>query len=448
MSVASISYRSLRRASGEAKDVARKLDNYADEVYSDVYNKLSGYDGERTANITNAQARARDKINDLREAENRYKNYAADLDDLYTECARVDKAVKSKVSRLTAAFKDAHGIRNSKIENAVSRFFVWRKNKTAAGRWINSVDDTAQKYRRYFKDRIKQWYSYEGGKEILIAVLEIAIAVISLCTAGSILAIVGACIALAAGAVNIYQEIKAQRYLAKNDPAAALKHSNINSVQDWLRTSDNPILHGIAGVLDVASFVCAVGDFFTKGYKWIKGGGLKSLSVKNLLGKFDFKKNGGFFKTIKLVSKDMFKFGKDYGSDFINNLKKSFFGDGWKSVKNVAKVIKTFWSDGFSLKTVMEEIIAPNMNLTDYSCISFGKDGQGFIDFGEITWGDLYDTAKEFKEKVFDREEKPELDIRIELNVMEKLSQSTKINIDIPDIYVPEISMPVLRKAA
>lgn len=50
MSTASISYSSLKDASSEAKAVAKKLDKYADSLYSNVYKKLNKYDGSWNSN--------------------------------------------------------------------------------------------------------------------------------------------------------------------------------------------------------------------------------------------------------------------------------------------------------------------------------------------------------------------------------------------------------------
>lgn len=51
MSAVSISYGSLKDASGEAKAVARKLNGYADSIEKTVYNKLNKYSGDWTSSI-------------------------------------------------------------------------------------------------------------------------------------------------------------------------------------------------------------------------------------------------------------------------------------------------------------------------------------------------------------------------------------------------------------
>ena len=210
MSTASISYNSLRDASNEAKSVAKKIDKYADSLYDNVYKKLNKYDGTWTSNLSTAKSKTNSKISELRSEQCRYENYAADLLDLRDECKAVDKAVKSKVSSLTASFKADHGIRNRKVENSISYLFTEAGNKTAFGRWLGGKKDDIDTEVDYLKSSIKEWYNYEGGKELikgmLTVILDVAIAL-----AGAVAAIatflagaltLGAVIVLAAAMVG------------------------------------------------------------------------------------------------------------------------------------------------------------------------------------------------------------------------------------------------------
>ena len=167
MSTASISYSSLKNAAGEARDVAKKLDKYADSINSTVYKKLNNYEGSWTSNITSARSKANAKISELRTEAGKYRSYANELDDLKTECESVDKAVRSKVSSLTASFKAAHGIKNSVVVNTISYFFTSVGNSSNAGRWLNEQEDRIDAGMDYIKQRIEDWYDYEGGKDFI-----------------------------------------------------------------------------------------------------------------------------------------------------------------------------------------------------------------------------------------------------------------------------------------
>ena len=97
MGTVAISYSSIKDASREAKSVARKLDDYADELVRSVYNKLNRYKGEWTGNISSASTSINNKVNELRTAAGEYETYATDLKDLREDCKETYKTVKSRI---------------------------------------------------------------------------------------------------------------------------------------------------------------------------------------------------------------------------------------------------------------------------------------------------------------------------------------------------------------
>lgn len=472
MSTASISYSSLKDSSNEAKAVAKKLDKYADSLYDNVYKKLNKYDGNWNSNVSIASSKTNAKISDLRSEQSKYETYATDLIDLRDECKEVDKAVRSRVSSLTASFKESHGIKNSKVENAISYFFTGLGNETAFGRWLGDKGDQFEAGTDYLKSSIKEWYNYEGGKEliqgVLVAFLEIAIAVVGILTGGSLLAIIAACIALAAGVVNFINEGIAY-YQTNNpddpDPARGRRTSEINSVQDWLRTSDNKTLHTIAGGIDLVNLICGisavisgVGSLLKNGYKWATGSvdDLAKIEWKNVFSKNTFNQFGtkfvNQFKDLKLGLKfGGWDFAKklllDFGSDFMNNLKTYFTGNGLKSVKASLGLTKDIIEDGITIKVVFENIIAPSVSIGQITTLDNGEIGQIKFDFDSIKVKDFYDIYDDTKSKVVESDFWSSGDSDISKSVLNKLSEITDINITIPEIHIPEINMPMLRIA-
>lgn len=79
MSIASISYCSLKDASNEAENVVKKLERYADSLHDNVYQKLNKYDGNWTSNLATARSKTNQKINELRAEQSKYQGYAKDL---------------------------------------------------------------------------------------------------------------------------------------------------------------------------------------------------------------------------------------------------------------------------------------------------------------------------------------------------------------------------------
>lgn len=466
MSTATIYYKDLIRASGEAKDVARKLDKYADSLNSRVYKKLNKYDGSVTSNITAAKNQVNAKINELRSAQDKYETYATNLRELRDECKSVDKAVRSKVSSLTATFKENHGISNNWFVNTVSYLFTSDINSSAVGRWISNLGYKIKSGRDYLRSCIKEWYNYKGGKEFikgaLIAVLEIAIAAITLLTGtGGILAMIAAVIALVGGAVNLGAEI-AGLMTAGKDPAAARRMGKVDSLQDMLRLSDSKIAHIIAGGIDAVQFVCAIGELFTgitklikNGYKWATGSfnTLKKISWKAVFSKNTFTKFIGKFKDIGQAFKTegwsfVWKGLSNIKADFITNLKNGFnFGD-IKGIKATLKLTKDLFKKGLTIGVVFEHIISPSFSIGNITTYDSDSSGQFKFDFDSIRLGDITGLWEKLSEKILGSDFlNYEKELPIDVKVLDKLNSTTDIDISIPDIKIPDINIPVLRIA-
>lgn len=502
MSTVSISYSSLIAASDEAGAVAKKLDKYADALENKVYKKLSKYDGEWSSNVSTALSKTDNKITELRDEQSRYEAYASDLKDLKDECIAVDKAVRSSVSALTASFKERNGIRNSKVENAISYFFTGLKNETAFGRWLDRKGDEYKAGTSYIKSCIKEWYNYEGGKEvvkgILVGVLEVAIAILSIAGAilsGGLLAVVGVVaglIALANGIMNIYNETKAYAATQDGDPATGKRRSKINTCQDYLRSSYifgddgatyeyNEFYNGLALGIDIVNFVCTVitvvsscGKLIKNGYKWATGDAAKIKDIKwskifsketGVAIKGKFVDIGKAFKARRLsVLKDfggqMLKdFGRNFKGEFLN-FKEINGSLNWKgivgSVKNMLGVTKDLVSDGFSISNIckvgFKSVVLPSLtaftiNSTNATLIDDGT-GQMKLDFTDkVTINSIVGIPKSGW-KVWKSFEGFALgETSIDIDLLNKLSTSCPVSIAIPEITVPNIEMPVLRVA-
>lgn len=504
MSTASISYSSLKDASNEAKAVAKKLDKYADSLYSNVYKKLNKYDGSWNSNVSTASSKTNAKISELRSEQSRYETYATDLIDLREECKDVDKAVRSKVSSLTASFKEAHGIRNSKVENAISYFFTSLGNETAFGRWLGGKKDDLNSGMNYFKDSIKEWYNYDGGKElitgVLVGLLEVAIGVLAIVGAilsgGAILVIiagvVGGIIAVANGIANIWNEQKAYTATHMGDPATGHRRSKINTWQDYLRSSYifgddgekyeyNEFYNGLATGIDIVNLACtvvtvvsSVGKLLKNGFKWATGSSaqIKDIKMKQVFSKDTFK---AFTSKLKIQFADgladiktAFKYRdfsivKDFGTrifaDFGENFKAEFwdFGepkDAVSSIKNMISIPKDLIDGGFNISNIIDIGIS---SIVIPSITAFHVNGDGEIQIGEggQLEFDLFDNVVlsditgifEKGGKTITQITSLDGDPVLASKVMDKLSTSCKIDISIPEVNIPQIDIPVIRAA-
>lgn len=473
MSKVAISYSSLSDAKGEAKALSKKLDKYADHLNDQVYKKLTSYSGPVTGNVSSAKTNLSSKISNLRSASDKYENYANDIQDLKEECVRVDKAVKTKISKLTASFKKSNGIRNSHIENGFYYIGASLGNASAGSRWVTDKFDEGAAGIEYIKDSLKEWYNYEGGKEVikgvLVGLLEVAIAALTIAgaimTGGALLAVVAAItlgvIGIFNGVLNIGNEIKAYITTKEGDPATARRYSREDTYQDMFRTeaafNDSKWqtaakwIDGITAVCTVIQLGDGLKNLFKKGFKWAKGDltDINELKMKDIFNKDSFKtigtklkdtfKNGfsDLFKTIK--AGDWEKIGKsaiDFGTDFKNNLMKRFVtGEPYKVAKNWLSGIKDLTTDGISFKGIMENIVLPSVSIG-----SIKEDGHLQFDFDSVKMNDFYDVFKKSK-KIVTNDVWSSGD-SFDINVVDKLSQISNVNVSIPDIHIPEIHIP------
>lgn len=504
MSTASISYSSLKDSSNEAKAVAKKLDKYADSLYDNVYKKLNNYDGSWSSNLSTAKSKTNDKISELRSEQSRYEAYATDLSDLRDECEEVDKAVRSRVSSLTASFKEAHGIRNSKVENAISYFFTGLGNETAFGRWLGGKKDEFDSGMNYFKDSIKEWYNYEGGKELitgaLVGLLEVAIGVLAIVGAilsgGALLVIiagvVGGIIAVANGIANIWNEKKAYSATQNGDPATGRRRSDVNTWQDYLRSSFifgdsgenyqyNEFYNGLATGIDVVNLACtvvtvvsSVGKLLKNGFKWATGSSaqIKDIKMKQVFSKDTFKV---FSSKLKIQFADgladikaAFKYRdvsivKDFGtrilSDVGENLKAEFwdFGepkDAISSIKNMISVPKDLINGGFNISNIIDvgvtSVVIPSItafHVNGSGDIQIGEGGQMEFDlFNNVTLNDITDIFEKTGKGV-QQITSLDGDPIITSDIADKLSSSCNIDISIPELNIPKVDIPILRAA-
>lgn len=480
MSIASISYGSISDSKSEAKQLSRKLSTYADHLDNQVYKKLNSYNGQWTSELSNAKSKIGSKISDLRTASSKYSNYANDLADLKKECQNTDKAVKSRIATLTASFKKAHGIRNSHIENGLYYIGVSAGNTTAGGRWVNDKIDKSKEGLTYIKDRLKAWYNYEGGKELIkgvvIGVLEVAVAVLSIVAAivsgGALLVIiagvVAGVIALANGVMNIYNESQAYYATQNGDPAKGRRYSDENTIQDTLRKeTDDKFWHNVATGIDVVNLACtvitvvsSVGKLVKNGYKWATGSTseLKDIKLKDVFSKGALKEFGSKLKaTFKNGFSDIakaFKSGNwtnikmgtaDFWSDFKFNLSQRFdnfdsFKDGVKSMKNFCSLFKDIAKDGLTATIIIENIVLPSVSTGEITTIKTGDGGQMKFDFDSIKLDDFYSIGDKIKSKIIGsdlfKNESP-----MTSDVIDKLSSISNINISVPEIHIPEVNI-------
>lgn len=482
MSKVTISYSSLKSASSEANQVAKKMTRYANNLNSAVYKKLSNYNGSYTSNISTAKSKSNSKISELKAKSKAYSKYADDLTALKDECLSTDKSVRSKVSQLTASFKEANGIKNSKVKNAINYCLTSFGNSTVAGRWVGNTSDKVTSVKDHITQSLKDWWNYDGGKQLVKGVvggiLKVAIAVctiIAAVTSGAALIVIiaGAVaggIAAFNGLMNIVNEVRGYNETHNNgEPALGRRRSNENTIQDTIRReSDSSIIHGVASGIDIINFACTVITFGNgviklgkNGCKWVTENNVFSKGFFTNLGS-KIKSNFSDIKTA-ITFKD-YSFFKGNATKFLSNLKNNLSlsynnaGGATKtaiinskanSLKNILTIPNNLLDGDSKKKVFTEKILFKGITVfsveseKDIIFTPWFTDGQtSVLTTKEVTIDDFYNISKTFNKKkignsLFGHKS------TINIDILSKLSNSCDISISVPEINMPKISLNV-----
>lgn len=490
MATIAINYRQLQGAAGDAGKVAEKLTTYANSIQSTVLNKLNSYSGDRTGNISSAISNARNKKSQLEEDSRRYSSYASNLKTLKEDCENTDKRVADRVKSLTGTFKDSHGIKTNTLLDNIGRFMTSIANSNPVFRWIgNNIVDWVREKHDSLKNWIKEWYNYDGGKQLLkgaaVAVLEIAAAVAGIvvvalgtvtgvwAVVAAVAAVVGGIIGVVNGVTNLINEVRGYAERQNGNASLGYRRSKEDTLTDTLRTeSDNKGWHMVANIVDSIKFVCDVigfldgaKDLIKNGYKWASKNlnSLDNLKIKDILTKANIKDFGrklytGILDGLQSVKsafarKDLEFFkriAKDFSTDFMKSLNERYlnFGsglkDGLKSLKNIASLGKEFLdAEGFGgkLGAVFKEVVLPCINVahnpvgkTDANGNFIRSNGRIVLDDPEkVSIDDIWSSAKDmFKLPLSDF---PDL--------LKKFTGGKGPDISVPEIYVPQVNLQV-----
>lgn len=256
----------LENASEHAYKTQRELNEYATELNRNIINSINRYDGTRTGNISSAQDKINQKIGALRTKANAYGRYGNKVSNYCEEVAQQEVRLVNKIARLFGSFKDRYNISEPGFWESIAIAIFGSEH------WAR-IKNTLQ----HIGERIKNWYRYQGGKEIMEAVLSIAVAIAAVIaavvaiTAGCwIVVLAGAILAFIAFANAVTKTVYATQAVIEASKGVThmatrkLYHSE-GSFSDQLRRWG---LDPIADFVDFTEIVCSVITF---------GAGLKKL---------------------------------------------------------------------------------------------------------------------------------------------------------------------------
>ena len=271
MSTLVINYNSLNTIARNASDLARKAEEYANNLTSKVSNKFGEISGGSTTNTANAKYYVSSKIKELQNKKNAYKSLSTQVTTFIDTAKRVDAEVARTIANSQEKFLQKH--ENLRIDGWKANLLNWLvdlKNSCPLFEMIgNALEDFGTGISGLLAN-IRYWYKCEGGKNIVGFVLAIGGAIVAVLLfiasfpASGFLAIcaaIGAAITAINALTNVYTSYKAMK---SDDPAWAKIYGDQNKLSDVFRQENlhngflNRISYGAATLLDATELFCDV----------------------------------------------------------------------------------------------------------------------------------------------------------------------------------------------
>ncbi|BCN32407.1 hypothetical protein [Anaeromicropila herbilytica] len=341
MSTLVISYDDLNDASHNAKNLAEKLGDYANELEHKVCRKINEYSGERTQNLYDADGFMRKKLEKLQQKKIDFTTLSSNIKTFESNCKTADNNVARSIKTITGDFKKAYKIKENVITNFFNYIGVAIGNATAIGRAIKDCIGGIQDVIKSAGEAISDWYKYDGGKYLIEGAIEgigaallgavTAIAAVAAFAAAStvgavivgVAAVVVAVATVANGISAVYNDSKAYQVAKNGDAATAVRYAGRDTLADTLRhESDSKLVHILAGGLEIVELAASVVLIVDAGINIAKG-------AKNLVGKILNKGEGSAVEDVKTIGK-VWDYSKQFEGELAN------FNDGYE-IKNVVE---------------------------------------------------------------------------------------------------------------
>ena len=452
MSTAVISYSSLKQSASKAKETAAKLDSYSSALSSKVYQKLTECSWS-SGNLGTAQTLVSSKISLLDEKSAAFTDYSAALQELRDQCKSVDAAVKSRVSSLTAGFKTDHGISSNAVIDTISFLLTYADDQCVVFRAASNALDEIGSLCSYILQYREDWLDYEGGSDLIDAVrtaivsgviagcsLVIAIGAVSF--SAPVLAIVAAVVGVAAAAIGVFNvavdfanECRAYYQTCyEEDPAYGQRLSEENTIQDVLRTETaSSELYALADGIDIFLAVSAIISA-AKGLAGAAKSASGWISVNGSSFTFD---TDDFAVALeqKYVSGDPIKVVKNWGSLAQTLLKEDF---GLYDTVTSGDYTLSDLAEAAAEDSLLNALVWSNLSADAEVTFEDGTFGTKTVSLSTITGAvKSVEKIESSVESIYDLLFVDDSLFGEEL--LEKLSEISDIEIQIPEICIPKI---------
>lgn len=301
----SLNYGNISNASKNAKKIGNEIGQYIDNLNKKVQNKIDSVTGGSSTALSNASYFIDAKISQLDKRRDNAYTLSARIANLKETAERVDKNVARTISaNRKSLYENYSCLKPNALKRAWNSLLCCLKNVPIIGNIIKFIKDIGDALSE-LKNKIRDWWKYEGGKIIGDIILKIGLAVAAVCTAiaailsGGVIFIVAACvaavIAVANAVTNTCEELNARRALKNGKYGQAAVHSGRDSTAQWLRETNfhDAKLNGWSNtgacILDiadtVAGIVLIVHDLGEIADKFLKKNGVSFAFKERVMGK-------------------------------------------------------------------------------------------------------------------------------------------------------------------
>lgn len=412
-------YGDLADLAKDAKDAAKEAGAYADHLETKVKNKLSSYSGGMTSNINTAYSKVQLKINSLRAKSDALSAYSTKVSTFRNNVKTAESNLSNQIKTLIGNFRKKWGIKGKGfIESCIEAFcdFIGLGDLF---NWMRSFLENIKAYIEHFINDLKDWYHFDGGAELIDAIIAAAVtvalividAILIVVTGGTWLAILVSLAALLVAIANAYAKIN--MYIDGQKDKNILHRSANNKIASesdlasYLRRMGNyeaasafQMIEVVVMVANIAkdatkfmkSFKTAIknsGHLFKNVWKSIKEGGGKLFKkatdskgfwknakkwVKIFNGRYSMLRTNNYGKNGGRAFWDTVKAGKDTWDTLINStLENAWIFDykdsdtGKKETTKMLDIYNSFLKDGMAVNNKIGSIRNHvNLNLDSF----------------------------------------------------------------------------------
>lgn len=294
----------LETAASEAGKAAKECNEYANALETKILKNINSYSGERGANISVAQIRINAKKRKLTEKSQSFQSYQKQINQFKTEVKSQEERLQGRVKSLYGSFDKRYHSNSEKgvldyVSDALACLLPWDRQQIK-----NFLFNSTNRGISWF-EKLRNWYKYKGGKEIItaiglavgaiIAVVSIVLNILAVIATGGwwLIALVpltvGLLCAMATASVQLAYIIKSfegslngKTHLA----GRSLFHAEEEDAGDFLRRIGQ---YDAANWFNLVDTVSAWGMFV---FDLISGNLIKETFIGNVKKKVDFIKAG------------------------------------------------------------------------------------------------------------------------------------------------------------